>query len=76
MNGKSNDSIYFYKADRQVIEVHYNGYEDNELYPQYRKFLKKMKFEGLNDIELEYAEPQSQGGEQEDNPDSEGRKYI
>ena len=59
MNGKSNDSIYFYKADRQVMEVHYNGYEDNELYPKLKKFLKKMKFEGLNDIKLEYAEPQS-----------------
>ena len=59
MNGKSNDSIYLYKSDRQVMEVHYNGYEDNELYPKFKKFLKKMKFEGLNDIELEYAEPQS-----------------
>ncbi len=59
MNGKSIDSIYLYKLDRQVMEVHYNGYEDNVLYPKYEKFLKKMKFEGLNDIELEYAEPQS-----------------
>lgn len=59
MNGKSIDSIYLYKLDRQVMEVHYNGYEDNALYPKYEKFLKKMKFEGLNDIELEYAEPQS-----------------
>ena len=41
------------------MEVQYYGSEENEIYPKFEKFMKKMKFEGLNDIKLEYAEPQS-----------------
>ncbi len=51
--------VYCFWDGSQVIEICFNGYEDNELYPKFKKFLKKMKFEGLNDIKLEYAEPQS-----------------
>ena len=50
---------YVLWSDTKVLTVFYTGYEDNELYPKFKKFLKKMKFEGLNDIKLEYAEPQS-----------------
>ncbi len=53
------EAIYAFLDGNQVIEINYFGHEDNEIYPKYQKFLKKMKFEGLNDIELEYAEPQS-----------------
>ena len=58
-NDASIDSVYCFWDGNYVMEVEYAGHEDNEIYPKYQKFLKKMKFEGLNDIELEYAEPQS-----------------
>ena len=54
------DSLYYLKDGNQVMEVQYYGNEENELYPKFKKFHKKMKFEGLNDIKLEYAEPQSE----------------
>ena len=57
---KGVESMYVYRDENQIMEVRFNGYEYNEIYPQYEKFAKKMKFEGLNDIELEYAEPQSE----------------
>ena len=53
------DSLYYLKDGNQVMEVQYYGSEENEIYPKFEKFMKKMKFEGLNDIKLEYAEPQS-----------------
>ena len=53
------EAIYNLIEENRVMEVQFIGHENNEIYPQYQKFLKKMKFEGLNDIKLEYAEPQS-----------------
>ena len=53
------DSLYYLTDGNQVMEVQYYGSEENEIYPKFEKFMKKMKFEGLNDIKLEYAEPQS-----------------
>ena len=57
--GTTIDSVYCFWRGKQVVEVLFSGHEDNEIYPKYQKFLNKMKFEGLNDIELEYAEPRS-----------------